>query len=138
MNFLTTQDLLQAIYEEELTAITRGNPVIAQAAIDTAEEEVQSYLLKDYDAEAIFSQTLTDRSALLVTICTDIAVWRLIALSNPSIYYEDREKRYEQAIDWLKAVARGTIQTALPKKTTDLATTDSSRWGSNPKKEQHY
>ena len=137
MNFLTTQDLLTTIYEEELTAITRSNPTIAQSALDAAEEEVKSYLMKDYDTDIIFSKMLNARSALLVTVCKDIAVWRLIALSNPSIYYEDREKRYEQAIDWLKAVARGTIQTALPKKTIDPAT-GNSRWGSNIKKEQHY
>lgn len=127
-------------YNEEIARIVRGNDVITQAAIDAAIEEVQSYLLKDYDVTTIFAATGANRSPMLLAIVKDVAIWRLIALANPSVYYEDRKARYEQAIEWLQAVFKG-MPTTLTKKPEPDPSTDSgaaAAWGSNTRKEQHY
>ena len=55
-----------------------------------AVEYAETKLSKHYDTAAIFAARGDDRSALLLQYIKDIAIWRLIGLSNPSIDYEDK------------------------------------------------
>src|SRR3546814_14710178 len=114
MAFLPAEDLGTHLYEEELSAIVREDETITATAIDTSIDIAKSYLIKDYDTETIFSATGDDRNAALLSILKDIAVWELITLANPSVYYEHRKFRYEQAKDWPKDVYKGMV-TTLPK-----------------------
>ena len=140
MSFLTKEDFNTHAYAEAIRTITRGDDLLLLAAIDAAEEEVKSYLLKSYDVDTIFAATGSDRNALLLVIVKDVAMWRLIVIANPEIRYEDRKDRYDQAIQWLKAVYEG-MPTTLTKATPTEDTSGKSgglNWGSNPKRNQHF
>lgn len=134
--YITVEELKTHAYSEEITAIIRGDESIALAAIDMAIEYVESKLLKYYDTELIFSKEGNERSKLLVGFIKDIALWNLIGLANPSIDYDDKEKRFNLADAWLKDVYKG-MPTNLPKKAED-AKSSSFSFKSNPKRENRY
>ncbi|MGV4451020.1 hypothetical protein ACQ1RC_11875, partial [Ornithobacterium rhinotracheale] len=55
----------------------------------------------------IFSATDCDRSPLLFKFIKDIAIWEIITLATPSIDYEDKKFRYQEAVNWLTSVYKG-------------------------------
>lgn len=134
--YITIEELKTHAYDEELQAIIREDETIALASIDMAEEFAESKLSKNYDTEAIFSKTGEDRSALLMGFIKDIAIWKLIGLSNPSIDYEDKKFRYTEAVNWLTAVYKG-----MPANFPKLPESDKSSsfsLHSNPKRQNYY
>ncbi len=141
MSYIDIEELKTHAYDEEIQEIIRGDETIALASIDMAVEFATSKLAKHYDTEAIFNQQGNNRSPLLVKIIKDIAIWELIGLANPSINYEDKKFRYEQAVDWLTAVYKG-MPANFPKKAdeddNDISTGSSFSFHSNPKKQKHY
>ncbi|CAI9676986.1 hypothetical protein HZR02_17675 [Elizabethkingia anophelis] len=133
--FITPQELRTHAYDEEIKAIIREDETIALASIDMAIEFAESKLMKDYDTAEIFAKRSDARSPLLVKIIKDIAIWELIGLANPSIDYDDKKLRYEDAKGWLTAVYKG-MPTSLPRKETKEAS--SFKYTSNPKRENYY
>lgn len=133
--FITPQELRTHAYDEEIKAIIREDETIALASIDMAIEFAESKLMKDYDTAEIFAKRGDARSPLLVKIIKDIAIWELIGLANPSIDYDDKKLRYEDAKGWLTAVYKG-MPTSLPRKETKEAS--SFKYTSNPKRENYY
>lgn len=105
--YITPEELTTHAYDEEIKAIIREDETIALACIDMAIEYAESKLAKDYVTEEIFNKTGADRSPLLVKFIKDIAIWELIGLANPSIDYEDKKFRYQEAVNWLTAVYKG-------------------------------
>ncbi|HHT23161.1 MAG TPA: DUF1320 family protein [Bacteroidales bacterium] len=137
--FLTTEELTTHLYAENLEAITGGDDAILTAAIDGAVAEAKGYLAA-YDRDTIFSATGSDRSPLLLIFVKDIAVWHFINLSNAGISLELRQHRYDRAVAWLKAVQKGDISPDLPvaKDDTGTQTAGVIKFGSNPKRNQHF
>ncbi len=134
--YITIEELKTHAYDEEIQAIIRNDETIALACIDMAEELAISKLSKEYDTEAIFAKTGNDRSALLMGFIKDIAIWKIIGLANPSIDYEDKKFRYEEAVRWLTAVYKG-----MPANFPKLPDTDknsSFSLHSNPKRQNYY
>jgi phage gp36-like protein len=138
--FLTKEDLSMALYEEVIDAISRDDDGNVQAAIDGAIEEVASYL-NDYDDIVIFSKSGDDRHPLVLIYAKDIAVWHFIAIANPAVEMDVREKRYNAAIAWLKRVQKRDIKPRyLPLKPTEGANPTGVKriiMGSNPKRQNH-
>lgn len=137
MSFITTNDLLTAIYPEQLEAITRQDDALPQFAIDTAVEEMQGYLSPKYDVTVIFAKEGVDRKKILVTFCRDIAIFHMINISNPGVDYKSKEARYNRAIEWLKHVQSGKVNPP------DLTLNDEEEdneilMQSNIKRTQHY
>jgi len=114
MAFINDTDLQREIRAEEITQITRGDDTIAPFAIDAAIAEMKGYLSKFYNVDSIFSQTGTSRNTLLVNFAIDIAIYIIISTAPPGQNTEDRRARYKRAIDWLKGVSKGEIDTDLP------------------------
>ncbi|MRM86592.1 phage protein Gp36 family protein, partial [Riemerella anatipestifer] len=112
--YIEIEELKTHCHEEELKAIIQGDETIALACIDMAIEFASTKLMKDYDVNEIFAKTGNERSPLLVKIIKDIAVWEIIGLENPSVDYQDKKFRYEQAVNWLNAVYKG-MPANLPK-----------------------
>ncbi|CAM1341748.1 MULTISPECIES: phage protein Gp36 family protein [Tenacibaculum] len=140
MAYLTKEELKTHAKQSEITAIIEGDETIALACIDIAIEFATSKLLKQYDTDLIFSKTGTDRNPLLLKIVKDIAIWELIGLGNPSIDYDDKKFRYQQAVDWLEAVYGG-MKTTLDKiqvTEEEEVKTTSFTYHSNPKRQNHY
>ena len=139
--YLEITDLNSHMRGEDINVISRGDNAIPMAAIDAAISETKGYLAA-FDVDVIFAQTGASRNALLLTFVKDIAVWHFINLCNAGSDWEKREKRYNRAVDWLKAVQKGNVSPDLPKapQTDTSGTTGKGEiiYGSNPKKTQHF
>lgn len=114
--FLTYPELKSVLYEYQLDEITETSPDIAEMAINSAVEEVKSYLSPTdqvkwrdgrprYDVAAIFSATGTSRNALILSLCKSIALYQICQLANVDIIQERVTQRYDRAIDYLEKVA---------------------------------
>ncbi|GAB3194669.1 phage gp36-like protein [Pontibacter aydingkolensis] len=130
MIFLTQSDFDAAIKAENLTQILDNNPTLLDAVVLAAVQEVQSYLKTKFDVAAIFSTVGEARNSQIVMYCVDIALYHIHARVAPRQLPEARLARYEQAIDWLKLVMRGSIIPDLPLLQNDATT--SLQWGSQP------
>ena len=136
--YLSPEELKTHAYEEEIGAIIRNDETIALASIDMAIEYASSKLMNHYDIEAVFATTGKARNPLLLKIVKDIAIWELIGLANPSIDYEDKKFRYQQAVDWLTAVYKGMPTTLPPKTELDDSKASSFTYHSNPPRTNYY
>jgi len=142
MAFLTVAELNTHLYGELVDEITREIDDIALQSINAAISEMKGYL-GDFNTTTIFAATGSNRHALILFMCKDIACWHLVCLANPNIDLQLRKDRYERAIDWLKGVQSGKVTPDLPAK--DLPNGEEAgenglkiRWGSNEKRVQHY
>lgn len=143
MAYITVEELHTHLHDEIVEAITRGDDTIAQSAIDAATAEARGYLTR-FDTDRIFQTSGSHRNQLLLIFVKDIAVWHLINLCNAGTELELREKRYDRAVDWLKAVQRGNVSPDLPERKPEDGKPDKNNpigtiaYGSNPKRVQHY
>lgn len=138
--FLTKEELKSAIYAYQVNEITEADDDIVEMGIAAAISEMRGYLRIGYDVDATFSATGTERNALVLELCKNIAVWYIARLCNVDMLYEHVKERYDRAIDWLKQVAAGNIAPDLPVKKdedTGLAQTR-FRFGSHPKFNHTY
>lgn len=103
---LTIQDFDTHLYQEIIAVISRENNTLLQKAIDSAEEEAKSYLVR-FDIDSLFNQTGADRHATLMMYLKDMAVWHFIPVGNPSIDVEYRKDRYHDAMRWLTKIQSG-------------------------------
>ena len=94
------------------------DPSAANSAIEMAEhmaiDQIKSYLSGRYDVETIFSATGEKRNHFLLMIAIDIALYHLWSKRAPRKIPELRSERYQDALNWLKAVGEGTMTTDLP------------------------
>lgn len=136
--YITIDELKTHARMEEISDIIRDDETIAHACIDMAIELASSKLMKTYDVKAIFDAREAKRSALLVKIIKDIAIFEIINLANPHIDYADKKYRHEQAIDWLNAVYNG-MPANLPRLPEQPENKKSSfTYHSNPKRNNHF
>ena len=131
---ITNKELFTHLYPEQIAAISDGDNRMLTAAIAGAITQAKGYLHR-YDIEKIFSAKGTRRNSFLLIILKDIAVWHYINIANPNIDFSIREKRYDDAISWLKGVQKGDI---LPDFHVAEETNPTGfRFGSNPKRSNH-
>lgn len=135
--YLPIEELKTHAYDEEISAIIRDDETIAVACIDMAIEFATSKLMKHYKTDEIFSAEGNARNPLVLKIVKDIAIWELIGLANPSVDYNDKRYRYEQAVDWLTAVYKG-MPANLPRIEEKTSENTSFQYHSNPPRTNHY
>lgn len=152
MAFLTPQELGSAIYGYQVEQITENNDDIVLEAIETATEEVRSYIELNnqrenldgrpkYDVNQIFDATGNERNALILAYTKTVAKWWIVQLCNADIIYEQAKERYDRATNWLDKLSKGEVNLStlpiLPEPVDDPTTTDDDydpwRWGSRPK-----
>lgn len=125
MPFLTPAELKTVAYNYQVTEITESDNDISLQAIATAEEEVKGYLRSNnkkeyqdgrlvYDITAIFSQTGSNRNALILQYTKVVALWHLLILCNLDIIHEHVKERYDRVVDYLKKVNKGDVTLNLP------------------------
>ncbi len=152
MSFLITADYGTLIRQEQLNIVVSDTPESLPQAELFAQECVESYLRSRYDVGLIFGAlpaqaaipadgetpavpaTADQRSALIVTYMVDIALYTVHARHGRVAMPEKRIDRYDQAIDWLKAVAAGKLSPNLPL----LPVSERKggfKWGSAPKQD---
>jgi phage gp36-like protein len=139
MAFLEKSDLESHLYEESIDVITREDDDLVTAAIDAAIGEAKGYL-GAYDTDSIFDEAGSDRNALLLVFCKDIAIWHLVVLCNAGADMALRQDRYERAIAWLKGVQKGDIAADLPKAEDEDGEETGAiiRYGSNDQRTNHF
>lgn len=134
--FLTKDDLLLSILEDELDEITRDDDALVSQALLASEAEMRQYLYDTFEVDVVFSKTGSDRHALLVQYCADIALYYLVSRGQGGQDFEDRKSRYDRAINWLKMAAKTELYADLPRreetKQTHILT------GSNPKRSNYF
>jgi len=114
MIWLTEYDLKKQIRQSVLSQVIEQDASLLHEAELATLAEIESYLRSRFDVQAIFATTGTDRNALLVMYAVDMLLYHLHSRINPSQIPDLRMQRYENAIEWLMAVAKGTLSPALP------------------------
>lgn len=142
MAYLELHELYTHIYEENADTISRGDDTIPLAAIDAAVSEAKGYLGR-FDTDNIFGARGKQRDALLLVFVKDLASWHFVNLCNAGVDMDLREKRYDRAVEWLKAVQKGNVTPDLPEKQQSGDTSGKSAigpivFGSNRKRDNHF
>lgn len=108
--FLTENDYDTLILDEDRELITQSTKANRYAAEDMAIDQMSGYLRGKYDVALAFP---TDpdaiRSKVLVMFCLDVALYHLHASIPGRFVPEIRRIRYEDALAWLKDVAKGVV-----------------------------
>lgn len=110
MSYLVQADFNTHIYAEIVTEITRGDASIATKCINEAIKMAKGYLSR-FNLVKLFDETangFVDDENLKAQV-KDIAVWRMIRLSNPNLSIEIARTNFEDAIEWLKDVQKGIV-----------------------------
>lgn len=137
--FLSQSDYMAQIQPEIKQAVA-GDQSIWSASELQAEEEITGYLRNRFKVAEIFNQVGTARNARIVMLMVDVVLYHIHSRVAPRNIPEIREVRYEQAIEWLKAVNKGTIVPDLPMldDTINGGSLSELKLGSNPKLNHSY
>lgn len=122
--FIATNELDTLLYDYQLTAIVGDNTALLESAIQSAQTEVESYLLaannlrhtaqltaqqyaawKEYDTTSIFAKTGANRNALLIRLIQEIAAYNVCTLANVDMLYDKLKDLHDHAIDTLERIA---------------------------------
>lgn len=79
-----------------------------------------------------------NRNPLLVMYTTDIALYHLLARINPRNIPELRERRFEDALAWLRQLKEGEINAFMPLAQDEDAQNLAVRFGSNTKRQHDF
>lgn len=113
--FINESDYDVQVRQEILSLLDSSD---GNANLGTAErmaiDQIKQYIGGRYDCKTIFSATGDDRDMFIVMITIDIALYHLWSKRAPRKIPELRAQRYQDALDWLKAVGDGTMQSDLP------------------------
>lgn len=107
--FIEITDYDASIHREILDALVRHDATVIEVCEHRSIAEMQSYLASRYDCQKLFAQRGEARHQLVLMMAIDIAVYHIFCIHNPRNLSDIRKERYERAIEWLKAVAKGTI-----------------------------
>lgn len=115
MAFITEDDYTVLIRDEIKNILLENYSV---TKLKTAENmgiaQVKKRLAGRYDVEKIFSAEGDARDSYIVMITLDCALYHLYTATVPNKIPTIRAERYQDALDWLKSVARGEENTDLP------------------------
>ncbi len=144
--FLRTQDYQTYIKGNVLTMVTQNTENIRTEAELAAQSQMESYLRNRYDVSQIFAlpqdtngqPDYTQRNYLIVMYMIDITLYHIHARMATQDVPEIREIRYNDALEWLKAVASMKVSPNLP----ELPTTEPPQgiilYGSEPKRNSRF
>lgn len=137
--FVQLSDYDASIHRDILDALTRADTSVVEICEDRAVAEMRCYLAKRYDCNILFSASGDARHQLVLMMTIDIAVYHIFCIHNPQKLSQVRKDRYERAVEWLKAVARGDISVEgaplLPEE--DRSTRPGFAIRSNPRRASH-
>ncbi|MCS6821697.1 MAG: DUF1320 domain-containing protein [Microscillaceae bacterium] len=134
MVWLTEQDLRKQIRGSVLAQIIEQDASLLHEAELATLAEIESYLRQRFDVAQIWATTAEQRNGLLVMYAVDILLYHLHSRINPNQIPEIRVKRYDDALEWLKAVSKATLSPALPLLDNNNDTTSKFTLGSQPRR----
>lgn len=116
MTFITDQDYTVLIRDEIKDVLLEN---YTESKLRNAEQmaiaQIENYLNNKYDTDAIFSAEGSDRNSHIVMLTIDCALYHLYTSNVSKKMPETRANRYQDAIDWLKMIAKGNTTAKLPK-----------------------
>lgn len=143
--FLSEEDYRVVCDEVELDVLTQSEGSIRRKAERVAMEEVSSYIRPRYDTDAAFAAQGEDRNSMLVQVVANIALYYLAHWLPGGMSLDRRQILYEQAIEWLTRISKGSAMPDLPTytnedggNTTGIGTSGPIRFGSQPRTETGY
>ncbi|MBR6176277.1 MAG: DUF1320 family protein [Bacteroidales bacterium] len=115
MDFITDNDFEVQVRQEILSLLDGSDEKTAVAlAARMATDQIRQYIGGRYDCDTIFAAEGENRDHFIVMITIDILLYHLWAKRAPRKIPEYRATRYQDALDWLKAVGSGEMDSALP------------------------
>jgi len=115
MAFIVDTDFEVQVRQEILSLLDGSDEKTAVAlASRMATDQIRQYIGGKYDCDTIFAAEGDARDHFIVMITIDILLYHLWAKRAPRKIPEYRATRYQDALDWLKAVGSGEMQSALP------------------------
>lgn len=115
MDFITENDFEVQVRQEILSLLDGSDEKTAVAlATRMATDQIRQYIGGRYDCDTIFADEGENRDHFIVMITIDILLYHLWAKRAPRKIPEYRATRYQDALDWLKAVGSGEMDSALP------------------------
>lgn len=111
--FITENDYIQ-VGPEALKIMQQSSEDNRLLAEQRAMSRIASALRGRYDIEAAFAREDAQRDAELVGCATDIALYHMCCSLPQKMGYEIREKRYEQALKYLKDIQAGNVTPDIP------------------------
>lgn len=131
-NFITLEDYDASIHREILDSLLRNGAMQDSAVVEICEDravsEMRSYLSKAYDCDMIFGQRGTDRHPLILMMAVDVAVYHIFSQHNPYKMSQIRKDRYDRAVKWMEAVAKGGITVDGAPRLPEHKLEDNSPW----------
>lgn len=141
---LDRTDLYVRMYPETIAEIERGDMNFISTAIGAAEKQCKSYLSR-YNLPKLFNTGtpgfVADEN--LKNILIDMTCWHLVSLANVNVDLSLFEKRFDDAIAWLKMVQSGKCDPeGWPYKDDDEDSSftegQETSFYSNTKRSNHY
>jgi len=125
--FLTDDDYSVLIRQEIKELLSEDNGTVLPDKILKAEDmaiaQIKNYLFGKYDIAQVFQTDIPEeRNPHIIMTVIDMALYHLYTSISPDKIPQHRSDRYQDAIEWLKAVATGKIEADLPRKTGDDGT----------------
>ena len=115
MMFITDNDFEVQVRQEILSLLDGTDDKAAiELAARMATDQIRQYIGGRYDCDTIFAAEGENRDHFIVMITIDILLYHLWAKRAPRKIPEYRATRYQDALDWLKDVGSGEIDSALP------------------------
>lgn len=102
-------DILQHVIEEDTAVLGQVERIVI--------EHISSYLQNRYDAAAAFAKADLERNPVVVMYAVDMLLYHVHSRLTPNQIPEIRQLRYENALEWLKSIAKGQLSADLPEKT---------------------
>ena len=120
--FCEKEELKTVAYAYQLDQITVDDDTIAITAIETAMEEVRSYLAHRYDMRKAFAMRGRERNPQLLHIVKVVALYHVVQLSNVDMLYDRVKNDYDAAVAFFMptiAIANSVAYNALEKNGKD-------------------
>lgn len=138
MSFLIKSELKTAGVPEVIAKVTNGDDDIIASVIDESIDEMKGYLAVNYDAEAVFAAVDDARNKTVLKYLKKIVIYELYKRKS-NLLDEDTITSYEDAMAWLKNVAKGIIAADLPTRNTDSTDGDGFiKFGGNTRYPSNY
>lgn len=139
--FCEKEELKTVAYAYQVDQITMDDDTVAITAIETAMEEVRSYLAHRYDMRKAFAMQGRERNPQLLHIVKVVALYHVVQLSNVDMLYDRVKNDYDAAVAFLDRVADGKLNPDLPELLPEedgQAGDGGIEWGSDPKQHNIY
>ena len=136
--FLTKSELKTTGVPEVIAKVTNGDDAIITSVIDESIDEMKGYLSVNYDATAIFAAVGNTRNKTVLKYLKKIVVYELYKRKS-NLLDDDTITSYEDAMAWLKNVAKGILSADLPTRSTDTSDGDGFiKFGGNTRSDSNF